>query len=370
MTRKITRREAISVSAAAAAGLLAGSVSAPAPAAAESATLSSPKDRHGDSHFLPDVWGEEFLLQWSPPDTLEKDLTTGSSHVRLSCAQFGLLPRNWDGTPRAPWEEQVKAARDAGYTAVESGVWFWNSEYVGDSDIREIKEACRRYDVEFYTLHAWANIIHPDPQEREKAHRLHIQAVEMAERLGMSFILTHTGGRSGDNKDRPHPLNHPRATWEMSVAAVKKLLRDTSGSSVGLAFEAVNSCNNNTPQSHLRLKQDVGDDRVKTVLDPANMLHPGTIFRTTELLDQCFDLLGEEILYAHAKDKVWNEMLPHFEGVALGEGMMDYETYLARLSRMEYPRVLYIEHLPDESYAPSKKHIEETAKRLGVRIYS
>ena len=37
----------------------------------------------------------------------------------------------------------------------------------------------------------------------------------------------------------------------MSVATVKKLLGDTAGSPVALAFEAVNSCNNNTPQSQV-----------------------------------------------------------------------------------------------------------------------
>ena len=199
---------------------------------------------------------------------------------------------------------------------------------------------------------------------------MHADAIEYADRLGMEYILTHTGGRDGGNKDKPHPLNHTKETWDMSVAATKKILADTAGSKVKLGFEAVNSCNNNTPQSHLRLMADVGDDRVKVTLDPCNMLHPGTIFRTTELIDQCFDLLGEDIMYCHAKDKVWNEMLPHFEGVTLGEGWLDYETYLVRMSRMAKPRVLLIEHLPAEQYPPSMQHLKDTAERLGVKIYA
>ena len=38
------------------------------------------------------------------------------------------------------------------------------------------------------------------------------------------------------------------------------------------------------------VKEDVGDDRVKVTLDAANMLHAGTVFRTTELINECFDL--------------------------------------------------------------------------------
>ena len=142
----------------------------------------------------------------------------------------------------------------------------------------------------------------------------------MAERFGMKFILTHTGGRNGENKDTPHPLNWTKETWDMSVNAVKDIIKSTSGSKINLAFEAVNSTNNNNPQSHVRLKQDVGNDRVKVCLDPTNMLYAGTYFRMTELINTCFDLLGEDIMYCHAKDKVWKEMMPRFEAAIPGQG--------------------------------------------------
>jgi len=63
-------------------------------------------------------------------------------------------------------------------------------------------------------------------------------------------------------------------------------------------------------------------------------------------------------------------MLPTFVGVELGKGVMDYETYLTRLSRMKHPMCLLIEHLPVELYEPSHRYLKETAARLGVKIYS
>jgi sugar phosphate isomerase/epimerase len=157
----------------------------------------------------------------------------------------------------------------------------------------------------------------------------------------------------------------------MGVAATKRILRETSGSKVNLAFEAVNCCNNNTPQSHVRLKEDVGDPRVKVCLDPTNMMQPGVFFRSTELLNLCFDLLGEDIVLCHAKDSTWNSMSTAInEGATLGEGNMDYAQYLARLSHMKYSRALLIEHLPRDAYPPSKQHLVETAAKIGVKIYS
>ena len=61
--------------------------------------------------------------------------------------------------------------------------------------------------------------------------------------------------------------------------------------------------------------------------------------------------------------------MPHFEACTLGEGSMDFELYLAHLSRLKYPRCMLIEHLPEEQYQPSKRHIEDTAAKIGVKIY-
>ena len=63
-------------------------------------------------------------------------------------------------------------------------------------------------------------------------------------------------------------------------------------------------------------------------------------------------------------------MMPSIQGVTLGEGTMDFELYLAYMSRMKYPRALLLEHLQNEQYPPSKKFLEDTAAKIGVKIYS
>ena len=345
MKNQISRRRALAAGAAAT-GLMMGT----APVRPEAGELA-------------EVWGEDFLTPWSPPEKVKRDLTPGPSHIRLSCEAFRMRK-----APGGSYADQVRFTREAGYTACEAGAAAWDYS-ITDSEIREMRAALKQHDVEFYTLHVWINIIDPDLEKRAKAHKLNCQAIEMADRLGMKFILTHAGGRNPLGKDSPHPLNWTRETWNMSVDAVKKILKDTSGSTVDLGFEAVNSCNNNTPQSHVRLKKDVGDPRVKVTLDPSNMLHPGTFFRTSELINQCFDLIGEDIVYAHAKDQIWKDMMPTIVPATLGTGSMDYELFLARLSRLKRPRCLLLEHLPKEQYEPSKQFLLETAKRIGVKIY-
>ncbi|MFC1693672.1 sugar phosphate isomerase/epimerase family protein [Candidatus Latescibacterota bacterium] len=352
MSKKITRRKAIATGTVST-GLLFGSSTSPIQA-----------------EPLPDVWGDDFLVQWSPPKNVKRDLTPGPTPIRLSCSGYNLSNtpgRNSDKI--LPLGEQVKAIRDAGYTACESGSLNWID--TPDSQIRELQAALKQHDVLFYAIHQWRNIIDPDTNRAERNIRGIIQAIESADRLGLKFIVLHTGGRNPRSKDRPHKDNWTKETWDMGVNVIKRILKDTAGSKVNLGFEAVNCCNNNTPQSHKRLREDVGEPRVKVLFDPVNMIHPGVYFRTTELLNLCFDLLGEDIMGCHAKDCLWNSMSTAInEGIVLGQGCIDYEQYLARLSHLKYPRALLIEHLPREKYPECKKYLEDTAKKIGVKIYS
>jgi sugar phosphate isomerase/epimerase len=366
MSRHISRRKVLATGAAASGALASGGLFA-----------ASGSPAHGQAP-LKNVWGEDFMMQWSPPENIKRDLTPGPSPIRISCGNYGLrIPRAGAGRLGGGNADQpqsigdvVKRIREAGYTAAEAPGNSMND--ITDSQIRELHAALKEYDVEFYTIHVWTNLTHPDPEIKARNIKMYITNIEAAERVGVKNIVMHTGGADPQNQDRPHPKNWSRALWEEAVANTKKIIAATPGSKINLGFEAVNSHNNNTPQSHMRLKEDVGSDRVKVTLDPTNMFHPGVYFRSTELLNTCFELLGEDIVCAHAKDISWTSMVPGLaEGIILGEGVMDYGVYLTHLSRMKYPRCLLIEHLRGaEMYEKSHEFVKTTAARLGVKIYS
>ena len=316
-----------------------------------------------DAQHLAKIWGEDFLKPFSPPENVKLDLTPGKTPIRLSCSAYGLRYKKGMDIPA-----RVREIRAAGYTAAEgSGEW----KNATDSDLRELKAALKQHDLMFYTLHRCINNIHPDLAERRKINKEVAELVETADNLGLSFVVSHTGSCFPGSATLPHRDNWSKAAWKASVNAMKQILRDTSGSNVALAIEALNPCNINNPWAHVKLRENVGDPRIKVTLDPQNMLNMTTYYRSTELVNACFDLLGEDICYAHCKDvKLKDTMLPAFEWVVVGTGIMDYETYLTRLSRLKKPRALFLEFLPSEKYPQAKQYVEETAKRIGVTIYS
>ena len=60
-------------------------------------------------------------------------------------------------------------------------------------------------------------------------------------------------------------------------------------------------------------------------------------------------------------------MSSYLTEVASGKRVIDYKTYLVRLSRLKARCPLIIEYLPNEKeYAFAKKYIKDMAKKVGV----
>ncbi|MHB9028042.1 MAG: sugar phosphate isomerase/epimerase family protein [Candidatus Latescibacterota bacterium] len=348
---KMTRRRAIA-GMTATTGLLAG-------CAAQGGVHSQIRD---GSLFETSPGNPPFLSPWSPPSGLKKDLAPGPTAIRLSCSAFPFnYPKNGAIT------DMVKRVRDNGYTSAGCGdgaQWLKAPE----SEIRELAAALAKYDVTFFDMHAAVNNIHPDPAERKRINGFTIRQMEAAERVGCPLVTTHVGS-CADHATHAHPDNWTWATWKLSISSMRQILKDTEGMKVALAIEPNDVVQVNTPLACRHLVDEVGP-RLKICMDPVNMSGLANHFRKTEFIEECFDLVGEDIIVCHAKDIVLEGGLhPNFVQAEPGKGTMDYETYLVRMSRLAWPRTLFLEHLAAERYPDVKAFIEGTAARLGVKIY-
>ena len=350
MARKISRRK-----------LFDGALAAGLAATSTPKTASAQTPQRSRAVGLPDVWGQDFLYQWSPPADVKRDLTPGTSHIRLSSPRI----TNREGTDYAAL---FKSMRAAGWSACEAASAEWLSRKMPESEIREIKTQLKANDIVFYGIHCAGNIIAPDP-EAERWQRHIIDAIHAAEEMGCKLVLTHAGSMYS-NRNTPHPLNWSREAWTRSVNALKRICKDTAGSKIEIPIEDVNSESVNNPWAHVRLRQDVGDPRIMTGLDVTNMVHPGVAFRMTELINTCFDLLAEQISYVHSKDIVWDGMQAGLDWAMNGTGAMDYETFLVRLSRLKEPKNMLVEFLnTQEEYRQAQLNIRAVADKVGVKIY-
>lgn len=306
----------------------------------------------------------------SPDPSVKRDLRAGKTPVRLALSPLRIT-RPQDGD----YDGMVKRIREAGYTAATTVSTLDRRNPLldaTDSEIAALKAALKKYDVQIFDIMTWSNPLHPDRETRAKYKKYLIESLETGERIGALMATSITGSCNPDFYNGIHPGNWTKEHWDDTVRYYRELLRDTAGMKIPLGMEATVQTNLDGPEAHVRLKQDLnGDPRLKVCLDPTNMVALDNYYHTTELLAECFERLGEDIIGCHAKDPLIlpDRMLCYVTEVAPGKGVLDYESYLVHLSRMKWPRTLLIEHLPDEEYPGAKAFVEKTAAKVGVTIY-
>ena len=357
MSENMSRRKAISAGAASA-GLLFGRASA------QERNKEETEHSRGTGPYG-NGWSR------GPNRDLVRELKPGTTPVRLACRSQ--QTRLWYPTDRSI-TEAVKSIRDQGYTSTGTSYrktprneWL----YCPESDIVELKQALKTYDVEFFDMMVWTNLIHPDRKTRQENLKYVAENLEAADRCGVRNVCACTGSCDPEYYIAMHPDNWTEETWKLTVDSIKQLLKDTSGCKSVLGVEAAVTTNMDGPIAHKRIMEDVGDPRCKVTLDPTNMFSIANYYHSTEMLNMCFDMLGEDIMCCHGKDTFIerDRMLALLTMKPAGQGVQDYETYLVRMSRMKWPRTLLLEFAKQEEYPAARAFVERTAEKIGVKIY-
>ena len=138
-------------------------------------------------------------------------------------------------------------------------------------------------------------------------------------------------------------------TWTQLCSSLGEIAPEAEGLGVDLAIHPTNEGPLDTAEQLRRVVDDVGSPRLKVMLDPVNMSTHRSCYNTTDFLNSMFDLLGDAIIGAHAKDVGLDtsHWVLRLDEVPLGTGLLDYETYLRRLEELDGNTVLIIEHYRD-----------------------
>jgi len=177
------------------------------------------------------------------------------------------------------------------------------------------------------------NMIHPDRVIRREGLRRLRELAEACERLGTSVITLCTGTRDPQSMWRRHPDNDLPDAWDDLMQSTDEALNLTEDTGVTLAFEPEVSNVVDSARKARLLLDTMRSPRLKVVMDGANIFHAGELPHMRVILEEAIDLLGPDIVIAHAKD------LDHdgeAGNLAAGTGLLDYSLYLSLLRRAEF----------------------------------
>ncbi len=257
--------------------------------------------------------------------------------------QLGIFAKTF---PRSSLEETLDAVRGH-----EIGCVQFNMSCAGLRPMPEeipqeladrIREEMDRRDLTMSAVSGTFNMIHPDPERRgDGLRRLEVLA-GACRRMGTSMITLCTGTRDPEDMWRHHPDNDTPGAWRTLLASMEQAVRVAEEHEVTLAFEPeVNNVVDSAEKGH-RLLNEMRSLRLKVVMNAANLFREGELEHSEEVLDKAFELLGNDIVIAHAKD-VKNTG----EVVAAGRGELDYDRYLANLRGVGYEGSLILHGLEE-----------------------
>ena len=183
-----------------------------------------------------------------------------------------------------------------------------------------------RRDLMMAAVSGTFNMIHPHREKRRAGLRKLAVLAGACGRLGTSVITLCTGTRDPEDMWRYHPENDSPWAWRDLLVSMEQAVRVAEEHRVTLAFEPEANNVVVSAQKGRRLLDEMRSSRLKVAMDGANLFHEGERSYSREVLDTAFELLGEDIVIAHAKDVKGTG-----EVVAAGRGELDYDRYLVNL---------------------------------------
>ncbi|HTE18915.1 MAG TPA: sugar phosphate isomerase/epimerase family protein [Armatimonadota bacterium] len=265
--------------------------------------------------------------------------------------------------------EAARNVREMGFSAA--------SWHLRDLDLAEDQEALLRVrdvmeeeELELCQLlpPLYPSLVHPDAGIREAGVEALARVVRAAVVLGAGSVYVRPGSLNDAGPWTPHPLNHAPETRARLVESLRALVPHAEEAGIPLAIEGHVVSPLHTPAVVREVLDAVGSPMLRFNADPVNFI--GTLdqaYDSGALLDELFDLLGDVIVMAHAKDvTVGERLVVHIEECLPGQGFLDQETFLRRFEACCPRGVVLIEHLPPERVPEARRALLEFAARAGL----
>lgn len=264
-------------------------------------------------------------------------------------------------------ETLARAHRRLGYGAA----YCPNVPLADSARIRAYEEAFQREGVIIAEVGRWVNLMDANADKRRENLKLVTEGLALADEIGALCCVDIAGSMNPEVWYGPHPDNVSDAFFEAAVENARKIIDAVKPQRAKFCYEMMGWAIPDSASSCLRLLQAVDRTQFGVHLDPCNLINsPEKFHGNTQLLEQCFDLLGSHVVSCHAKDLRWEvEMNVHFREVIPGTGSLDYRTYLRCLSRLPQRPPLMLEHLAsEEEYARARQHVVQVGEAEGIKF--
>lgn len=177
-------------------------------------------------------------------------------------------------------------------------------ESVSAEALNAIRAASDRTGLPIGAINGTWNMAHPDPAVREEGLRRMDGFLAAAAALDCPIATLCSGTRSRVHLWHDSDENGSGEAWTDMLDSMRRCteLAERRGVTLAIETEAANIID--TPEKARRIMDEVGSDRLKMILDCANLFHHGEAYpeNVRSTIDRAMKFFGSDIVLAHGKD--------------------------------------------------------------------
>ena len=261
--------------------------------------------------------------------------------------QLGIFAKTFAGSSA---EVVLGAAARAGFAAVQynmacSGIGSLPVA-VSDAVAGAVRRASEVTGVTVAAVSATYNMIHPDMAVREAGRRSFAAIAAQAGAMGTQVVTVCSGSADAADQWRHHPDNRAPAAWAQMMAEFAHLVEIAERQDVLIGVEPELANVVDGAVSARRLLDSIGSERVRIVLDPANLAEAVSVGERRRIIAGAVDLLADRLVMAHAKDR---DAAGGF--ATAGKGVVDFPHFVGCLRAAGFDGAM-VTHGLSEAEAP------------------
>lgn len=261
--------------------------------------------------------------------------------------QLGIFAKTFAGTTPLG---VLQAAADAGYGAVQynmacSGGPALPAE-VSSETAQAVHAASRQTGVAIAAISATYNMTHPDLAKRQSGRASFAAIAAQAGAMGSRLLTVCSGSMDAQDQWRHHPDNATPDAWRAMIDEFHALVEiaDQYDVLIGVEPELANIVS--TALKARTLIDSLRSDRIRIVLDPANLAEVAPAEQRRAVIGDAVTLLADRIVMAHAKDRNADGSF-----ATAGKGVVDFPHFLGALVQAGFDGSLVTHGLAAEEAA-------------------
>ncbi|MBQ2725414.1 MAG: sugar phosphate isomerase/epimerase [Clostridia bacterium] len=233
---------------------------------------------------------------------------------------------------------------------------------IAPETLRAVEKAAQKHDLPVMVINGTFNMAHPDKEIRMTGlERMKILA-QAARELGVKYISLCSGTFNHDSLWAYSPDNDTDDAWNAMYGTMERAVEIAEKYGITLAIESEASNVISTPERARRLMDSIGSDKLKMILDCANLFHRGEAHpeNVKSVITHAFEVYGHDIVIAHGKD------IREGEGIdfcGTGDGIVDFSLTADLLKQYGYAGDMFLHGIYErENMVKAREHWENACR--------